>query len=162
MNQHHENYGPSMQWLTQTADAEDNCRSISVGGLAFDLGMLAAPSDGAHKVFGRFVEYARREQGMTLEGLAEKADIDLAELVDIERDNDFIPQVRTVHQIAQVLKLPPAPLMQVAGLMISRSSVSRAAVRFAARSEPTARLSPEEREAFESFVKVLVETTDRE
>lgn len=162
MNQDHENYGPSMQWLNQTADAEDGCRSISVGGLAFDLGLLTGPTDGAHKVFGRFVEYARREQGLTLERLAEQADIDLAELVDIERDDDFIPQVRTVHQIAQVLKLPPAPLMQVAGLVTSKSSVSMAAVRFAARSEPTTRLSPEEREAFETFVKVLVETTDRE
>jgi HTH-type transcriptional regulator, competence development regulator len=162
MTQNHQNDGPSVEWLTQAAAAEDGCRSISVGGLAFDLGLLASPADGMHRVFGRFVEYARRESGLTVERLAERADVDLAEIVEIERDDDYIPQVRTVHQIAQVLKLPTSRLLQVAGLVTARSSVSGAALKFAARSEPTSQLSPNEREAFEEFVKVLVETSDGE
>lgn len=113
-------------------------------------------------VFGRLIEYARREQGLTVERLAEQADVDLGELVEIERDDDFMPQLRTVHQLASVLKLPTSRLMQVAGLATPRPSVAGAALRFAARSEPTSELSPDEREAFEEFVKVLVESTDAE
>ena len=35
------NNGPSLAWLERAAEAEDACRSISVGGLAADLGMLS-------------------------------------------------------------------------------------------------------------------------
>ena len=157
------NNGPALAWLLRTAEAEDACRSISVGGLAADLGMLSRPKvDGIQHVFGRLVEYARRQHGLTIERLAEQADVDLVELVEIERDDDFTPQVRTVHQLASILKLPSSRLMQVAGLATSRPSVAGAALRFAARSEPTSELSPDEREAFEEFVKVLVESTDTE
>lgn len=38
------NTGPALAWLLRAADAEDACRSISVGGLAADLGMLSRPS----------------------------------------------------------------------------------------------------------------------
>ena len=37
------NTGPSLTWLLWAADAEDACRSISVGGLVADLGMLTGP-----------------------------------------------------------------------------------------------------------------------
>lgn len=38
MNIQHD--GPSTEWLKNSADAEDSCRSISVGGLAVTLGMF--------------------------------------------------------------------------------------------------------------------------
>lgn len=57
-------------------------------------------------VFGRLIEYARRQQGLSVERLAEQADVDLEELVEIETVDDFTPQLRTVHQLASVLKLP--------------------------------------------------------
>ncbi len=51
--------------------------------------------------------------------------------------------------------------MEVAGLASPRPEVSSAALKFAARSEPTAKLSRDERDALEEFVKVLVETSDK-
>ena len=157
------NTGPELDWLLWAADAEDACRSIAVGGLAADLGMLSRPEgENTHHVFGRLIEYARRQLGLSVEVLAGQADVDLEELVEIERDDYFMPQVRTVHQLASVLKLPSSRLMQVAGLATPRPYVAGAALRFAARSEPTSELSPDERVAFEEFVKVLVETTDTE
>ena len=152
--------GPSMDWLLHAAELEDTCRSVSAGGMASDLGMIPSSVVDSHRVFGRLIEYARRMQGLSVEKLAEVADVDLAEIVDIETQDDVVPQVRTVFQLADVLKLPQGRLMQVAGLATPRPEVSNAALKFAARSEPTSRLSPEEREAFEEFVKVLVEATD--
>jgi hypothetical protein len=32
--------GPSAEWLWETAEIEATCRSVSVGGLATDLGMI--------------------------------------------------------------------------------------------------------------------------
>lgn len=96
-----------------------------------------------------------------MEQLAERAEVDLVEIVEIEMDEMTIPDVRTVYQLATVLDLPSARLMEMAGLATPCPEVSRAALKFAARSESTAKLSREEREALEEFVKVLVETSDR-
>jgi HTH-type transcriptional regulator, competence development regulator len=84
-------------------------------------------------------------------------------LVALERNEEVQPSSRTVYQTAQALKLPANKLMELAGLTDARDEgLGRAALRFAARSEPTARLSKEEREAFEEFVRVLVESSDGE
>jgi transcriptional regulator with XRE-family HTH domain len=152
---------PSADWLLNAAEFEDKCRSVSAGGMASDLGMIAPSSIDSHHVFGRLIEYARRMQGLSVEKLAEVAEVDLAEIVDIETQDVLVPQVRTVFQLADVLKLPKERLMEVAGLATPRPEVRSAALKFAARSEPTSGLSPEERVAFEEFVKVLVEVTDR-
>lgn len=153
--------GPRPEWLLKMADSEDSCRSISVGGMAADLGMLPPISDESHRVFGRLIEFARRAKGLSLEQLARQADVDLAEIVEIERNDDAIPQLRTVYQLARVLGLSAGGLVEVAGLASPRPEVSDAALRFAARSEPTATLTPTERDALEEFVKVLVEVSDR-
>ena len=152
--------GPSRDWLLKAAEVEDTCRSLSVGGLAADLGMLpSAPSD-VQPVLGRLIEYARRMRGLSIETLAELADVDLAAIVEIETLGRAVPEVRTVYQLGQALNLPPGRLMELAGLAVPKPEISRAAVRFAARSESTAALSNDEREALEEFVKVLVESKD--
>ena len=153
--------GPSPEWLHHAAEIEDTCRSVSVGGMASDLVLIAATAGDAHRVFGRLIEFARRMQGLSVEKLAEQADIDLAEIVDIETAETIVPQARTVFQLAEVLKLPQGRLLEVAGLATPRPEINNAALKFAARSEPTSQLSTAEREAFEEFVKVLVESTDR-
>ncbi|MGM0491284.1 MAG: helix-turn-helix domain-containing protein [Planctomycetota bacterium] len=151
----HEN--PSRQWLLEMADIEDTCRSVAVGGMAADLSLVEQGESRSQKVFGRLIEFARRARGLSLEELATQADVDLDEIVAIERDEDAIPRLRTVYQLAQVLRLPVGSLTEVAGLAKPRQQVSEAALRFAARSKPTARLSKAEQHAFEEFVKVLTE-----
>jgi transcriptional regulator with XRE-family HTH domain len=151
---------PSSEWLHRMADAEDSCRSVAVGGAAADLDMLRPAAVEAHKVFGRLIEFARRAKSLSVEELADRADVELAEIVGIECEEDLVPSPRTVFQLAQVLDLPAGMLTEVAGLAKPRSAVSEAVLRFAARSEPTSTLTQAEREAFEEFVKVLVEASD--
>ncbi len=152
--------GPTREWLLNAGEAEDSCRSLSVGGLASDLGLLSSVPARVQPAFSRLVEYARRNQGLTVEQLAEQADIDLAAIVEIETEDTTTPEVRTVYQLAQVLQLSPGTLMEVAGLATPRPEIKNAALKFAARSESTAQLSHDEKEALEEFVKVLVETSD--
>lgn len=154
------NSTPSRNWLLQMAAFEDNCPSISAGGMASDFGMLPVAPNESQRVFGRLIEFARRKKCLTVEQLAEQADVDLAEIVDIEIHEIVVPQVRTVYQLAQVLDLPSGRLMEVAGLASPRPEISSAALKFAARSESTAKLTREEKEALEEFVKVLVEASD--
>lgn len=154
------NKGPSEEWLKRAAAAEDACPSFSVGGFAADLGLLPSVTTGVKSAFSRLVEYARREQGLSVEQLAKQADVDLEAIVEIETKGSVAPEARTVRQLAKTLRLTPNTLMEVAGLTTPRPQVREAASRFAARSESTARLTHEEQEALEEFVKVLIESSD--
>jgi transcriptional regulator with XRE-family HTH domain len=109
--------------------------------------------------FAKLVELRRRQCRLTVEALASRADVDLEDVVNIERGEGFSPEPRTVHQIAQVLQLPERRLLELAGHVAVRDSRLReATVRFAARSEPVEELSPEELAALEEYVKVLAES----
>ncbi len=144
-------------WLEKLAEREDQGVVSAGGSVARSLEQESAPFlRQPPRVFGQLIEYARREHGFTLEALARQADVDLAELVEIERDPKAVPEPRTVHQLADVLGLPVVKLMVLAGLAQPRDEgLTEAAVRFAARSEPSARLSAAEKEVLEEFVKVL-------
>ncbi len=117
-----------------------------------------AASEETNIAFGRFIRLMRRHRGLTLEKLAENADVEVAELVEIEDDTRHKPELRTVYQLATFFKVPRSNLLQVAGLTAPKDrQLIDEAVRFAARSEPVAALSPEELRALEAFVAVLSE-----
>jgi transcriptional regulator with XRE-family HTH domain len=160
MTQESNRTGPSREWLRKMAEIEDTCPSVSVGGMACELDMLGPAHSNMQPIFGRFVEFARRQLGMSVEQLANAADIELSEIVEIEMHDANIPRVRTVFQLAKALKIPEGRLMEVAGLVTPRPETSHAALKFAARSEPTSKLTVIQREALEEFVKVLVEVSD--
>jgi transcriptional regulator with XRE-family HTH domain len=152
----------SREWLLRMADAEARYESVAVGGLAATVGFVRPTSPSPVPwVFGRLIEFARRARGLTVERLAREADVDLGELVVLERDGGVIPKPRTVYQLAQVLGLSAGKLMELSGLAESKDpELEDAALRFAARSEPSAKLSKEERQAFEEFVGVLAKASD--
>jgi transcriptional regulator with XRE-family HTH domain len=108
--------------------------------------------------FAKLIELRRRHHGLSVEQLAKVAGVDLAELVALEREG-VAPRPQALHQLARVLKLPLPRLMQLAGLEGANDrGLDQEAVRFAARSEAVGKLSPEEEEALEDFVKYLDRT----
>ena len=118
----------------------------------------AIDEEGPHVAFGRFVNLMRRQHGMSLEQLADDTDVDIADLVEIESDPHHKPELRTVYQLANYFKVSWSGLMQVAGLAVPKdATLFDEGVRFAARSESTAELTPEEGAALEAFVAVLSE-----
>lgn len=157
-------FNTDRKWLEQRADQEDR-HFISVGGLISTLDptcqmeLTSTQSVETTKTaFVRLLQLARRERRLTLEKLAEKADVDLAVPVKIETDETFEPDLRTVHQSASALDLPVKKLMVLAGLLhVKDVGLQQASVRFAARSEPIGNVSPEEHAALEEYVKFLNE-----
>lgn len=113
-----------------------------------------------HLAFGRLVQLMRRQKAWTMDKLADVAGIDIEEVLQIETDHDFKPEQRTVYQLSQVFSLPAKALMQLSGNATPRAEVMHEAVRFAASSEPIARLSAEEAQAVESFVAALNKLVD--
>ena len=146
-------------WLRKAALAEAEHNSVSVGGLAVRLGVLQ-PGELRPSVFAQFVEFGRRRLRLTLEELAAQADVDIEELVLIERGECDTPAARTVHNLALAFHLPAGAVAVVAGLVRVRNKrLDHAAYLFAARSEPTAMLTVEEEHAYQEFVKVIVESS---
>ncbi|MEI2806282.1 MAG: helix-turn-helix transcriptional regulator [Albidovulum sp.] len=151
------------EWCLKMARLETNTE-ISAGRLAFDPIFDDSQTTESKELeepniaFGRFVQLMRRKQGLTLERLADDADVEITELVEIEEDFRYKPQPRTVYQLANYFHVSRGNLLQVAGLTVPKNEqLFEEAVRFAARSEPVAALSPEENAALEAFVAVLSE-----
>ena len=154
----------SKEWCMRMAQLEGNAE-IGAGRLAIDSvfdGEIASgvvsDEEGTNIAFGRFVRLMRRQRAVSLEKLAEDAGVDMADLVKSESDPHHKPELRTTYQLATYFNVPQSGLMQVAGLTAPKDArLFDEAVRFAARSEPTAALTPEENAALEAFVAVLSE-----
>lgn len=146
-------------WLKKMAELEDGC-VVSVGGLVESLEQKEQASSviPMKPAFVRFVELARRERSLSLEQFAEKVDVDLVELVKIETEANYKPAIRTVHRIAEFLKVPQKKLLALAGLLQMKDpEFQTAALRFAARSAPVEKLSKQEHSDLEEIVKLLCE-----
>ena len=151
-------YGsPGRDWMRRAAEMEDRCESVTVGGLASDLGMLGSEADEPPKVLGRLVEWRRLELGMTEEQLAERTGLDVAEVRALEQDDEaVVSRAMVISKIAKALKLPWDKLAVLAGLAEVRDGddIAEATLRFAAKSS-TAKLSREQRRVLDEYVKVL-------
>lgn len=141
-------------------------RDMEVGAGIWPIGVKPVGESNAERnldtrlAFGALVELCRRNSGLNAEQLAKKAGIDAEEVLEIEHDPCYMPEPDAVHKLATVFKLPPRPLLELAGLVEPKSpSLRQEALRFAAQSESVAALSRSEKAALDAFVAVLAETT---
>lgn len=154
----------SKEWCMRMAQCEGDTE-IGAGQLAVDPVFDGIPHSteavdegGPNLAFGRFVNLMRRQRSMSLEELADDTNVDVADLVEIESDPRHKPELRTVYQLANYFKVSRSGLMQVAGVALPKDErLFDEGIRFAARSESTAELTPEECAALEAFVAVLSE-----
>ena len=152
------------EWCMRMAQLEGDAE-IGAGRMAFDpvfdgesVPVEASGEEGLSIAFSRFITLMRRRRGITIEKLADDADVDVTDLVQIESDPHHKPELRTTYQLANYFEVSQSSLMQVAGLTAPKDArLFDEGVRFAARSEPTAELTPEEDAALEAFVAVLSE-----
>lgn len=156
----------SRSWYEREVQKDASCPVLSVGAGHPNLEASAPEAsltpysfvtrDGAGLAFGRLINFKRRNLGWTLEKLAEQADVDLEELINIEHEEGDSPEPRTVYNLAAALALPAKKLMTLSGLAQEDDRrVKEAALRFAARSESVELLTATERDALEEFVKFL-------
>jgi transcriptional regulator with XRE-family HTH domain len=159
----------SKEWLIRRA-ALDEKQDISAGTINLNKLRAISPATQAKAVhastetensnpaFGILINLWRRKKGLRIDELAEKARVDVAELFEIERNLHYIPEPRTVFQLAKTFDLPQEKMLELSGnLTVRDSSLGQEAVRFAARSESVEKLSKDEQRALEEFVKFLSE-----
>lgn len=108
----------------------------------------------SRRAFLLFLRMLRRREGLSVDELAKRADIDRAELVAIEWNNGYRPTPLTLHKLGEFYGLPQRRLAALAGA-VRDEAVSEHASKFAAQSESFAKLTREERRVVDEFVKFL-------
>lgn len=112
--------------------------------------------------FGRFVALMRRKHGWSVQQLATKAGTDPGEILVIENDPHYESELSTVVGLAETFGVPPKNLIKMAGLAEDRSMQLREeGLRFAASAESRAPLTADEEQALQTYLKVLLEDSDK-
>jgi transcriptional regulator with XRE-family HTH domain len=157
------------EWYSSASEIESDDVTVGAGIFAmhpeFDESVMKqeVSVEETRIAFGQFVTLARRKKKVTIEDLAKDSDLDLGELIAIEQhDAHFIPEPRTVYQLAHFFNVSYEKLMEIAGLTkIRHLGLTTQAMKFAARSASVAELTEQEQRALEEFVVVLSEQTNK-
>ena len=129
------NINITREWAVAQGKREPDSGATSVGGLAHRISGLLQASDPARQErangtsadprrqsLGKFIELSRRRMRLSVEELADKANVNLAELLAVEKAEEFVPEPRTLRQLAKILQMPAEPLLELAGLAVTQSS----------------------------------------
>lgn len=147
----------------KTAGASEDGLDIAAGVIAADptfhqdSGADENPK-ASRLALGRFINLMRRGQGMSIEGLAQKADIELGDLFSLENNASFQPDARTLYQLSEIFGVSQEKLMALSGLTHSNNNeYVEEAVRYAAKSASIEVLSAEETSILNGLISVLSE-----
>lgn len=111
-----------------------------------------------HKALNSLLVMLRRRDGLDESELAEKADVSEEEIRRIEFDVAYIPAPRTIFRLEKAFSLPSGVLAKLSGAVKHNSpELDERVVGFAANAKSMGRLTKEERQLLNAFVKFLTE-----
>jgi len=155
------------EWLLKNAE-RDKDLEFSTGYLSKDrldavyrskedASDASSSSDRSCRIaLANMVSIRRRSLGWTIEHLADKADVEVKDVRNLELAEPACLSVRTLHNLSGVLNLPQQGLFQLSGKTKKRSeSFNDETVRFAARSQTAAKPTKQELQILEEYVKYL-------
>lgn len=117
---------------------------------------VALRADETRLVFGRFINVARRQRRLSIEALADLAKIEVAEILNIESDPHYEPDLHAVWSLSEVFGVRQSHLMELAGLAVPKDGHwLEDVVRYAARSTPIEDLTPDEQAFHDAVVAAL-------
>jgi HTH-type transcriptional regulator, competence development regulator len=151
----------SDEMFMKRAAEEDGCMISAIGLKPLHAKKAELAQQAGEPVrfaFSTLISYRRRALRLSMEDVAQKAKVELDELLQIEENSTYVPEPRTVHKLAGLLKLPIPQLLVLSGNATTASTeLTEAAVRFAARSRAVEKLNREQNDALNEFVKVLID-----
>lgn len=106
--------------------------------------------------FGLFVEMLRRRDGLSRGELAQKADVDLSEVIDIETCDDVDVSPRTLYQLEKCFGLSENVLAKLSGAVRTlKGDVQQNIVRYAAQAKHANHLNDEECQILNEVIALL-------
>lgn len=104
------------------------------------------------KGLGEQLRSVRKLRGLSLKAVAEPADISPAYLQKLEGGNVGQPSPHVLHRLGEVLEIPYAKLMELAGYVVPEQTPTTSAFNHALSSSD---LTPEEEKAVAAFIAHL-------
>ena len=148
------------------------CRNAGAREDGFDIGAGVIAADpmftyeggsdksleGSRFALGRFINLVRRNHGLSIEALAEKADVGIGELLSLENNAAYLPDMRMLCQLSEVFNVSREKLMGLSGLAHAENDdYVQEAVRYAAKSASLEVLSADEHAILNGLFSVLGE-----
>ena len=153
-------------WSSNAGTREDGL-DIGAGVIAADPmftheGSADESPEASRHALGRFINLMRRDQGLSIEALADKADIEIGELLSLENNASHLPDVRTLYQLSEVFGVSQEKLMGLSGLTHANDDdYVEEAVRYAAKSASVEVLTEDEHAILNGLISVLSENAKR-
>jgi len=111
-----------------------------------------------HKGLSSLLIMLRRRDNVDETELALKANVDEAEIRRIEFDSSYLPSPRTIYNLEKAFSLPPGVLAKLSGAIVHHSPAMEGRVmEFAANAKSIGKLSREEKQLLNAFVKFLTD-----
>jgi transcriptional regulator with XRE-family HTH domain len=111
-----------------------------------------------HKGLNSLLIMLRRRDNIDESELAIKANVDEEEVRRIEYDSGYLPSPRTIYNLEQAFSLPAGVLAKLSGAIKPNSpTMEERVTQFAANAKSIGKLSKEERQLLNEFVKFLTE-----
>ena len=136
-------------------------RALRTAGLS--PARLADEAKQLHEGLGVLLQFLRRQKGLSDHDVAEQADIDEGELRKIELVPGYQPNPRTISNLERFFRLPRRSIAMLTGAVrVEQPGFAEEVVQFAAKSTAIGKLTKEERQHLNRFVKILEHYTDRD
>ena len=111
-----------------------------------------------HKGLSSLLIMLRRRDNIDEAELALKANVDESEIRRIEFDSSYLPSPRTIYHLERAFLLPSGVLAKLSGAIVHHSPAMEGRVMaFAANAKSMGKLSREEKQLLNAFVKFLTE-----
>jgi transcriptional regulator with XRE-family HTH domain len=108
--------------------------------------------------FRELLRGLRKKTGMKIDEFASKSGIDQEEVLRMERNGCYRPTPLALHKLSKFYGIPQRRLAVLAGAVRNvPAELEQEVSRFAAQSESFAKLTPEEQQILDEFVKFLRE-----
>ena len=108
--------------------------------------------------FRELLRGLRKKTGMKIDEFAKQSGIDREEVLRMERNGSYRPSPLALHKLSKFYRIPQRRLAVLAGAVRNvPAELEQEVSRFAAQSESFAKLTPEEQQTLDQFVKFLRE-----
>ena len=111
-----------------------------------------------HKGLNSLLIMLRRRDNLDETELASKANVEETEIRRIEFDSSYLPSPRTIFNLERAFSLPSGVLAKLSGAIVHHSpAMEERVMEFAANAKSIGKLSKEEKQLLNAFVKFLTE-----
>lgn len=158
-------FSATNKWYELAAESESGVPAISAGPSCVTISPSLASEVALKRDireirklegFSTLLKMLRLERKLTIEKLALKLDVDINELVLLERQVGYKATPRTLVALAEFYDIPKYVFLQLVGaLKIQNDVIKEEMIRFAAESESFEKLSKEEKKLLNRIIEVI-------